>query len=261
MSDACPHCGHETGADVCPLCGSRVAAPEGAPGREGDSPRGRGDREGALPWEDPAVPFPENLWRTWKGSLFAPSDFFRRVTEERPFARALLYFLLAVVAGAVFTLAWQSWLTSAAVYTGGVPGVEPAAGPAFSFFLAPFMALIGLAVATAVYHLGALVLAPERRGIGATARVLCYAAGPSVLAVIPFVGSIVGAVWTVVLQVVGLREVHRTTTPRALAMVFWLWVAFFFLLAAVVALAMVAGVEEGVWALPSTASALPVPGN
>lgn len=231
MSRRCPHCGHETEAATCPLCGSDVVG-AGDPG---------GDGPGPVPWEDPSVPFPDDLVRTWQSSLLEPSAFFGRVTGRGGFSRPLLYFLLATVAGAVFTLVWEY-----APILPGAPAEGPLGiGPAVFFFLTPFVSLVSLAVSTLLYHLGAAVLAPERRGVGATARVVCYASGPSVLAVIPVLGGLVGLVWTWVLQVVGLREVHRSSTGRAVVMVFWPWILFSLVTAAMIALALSSGVDEG----------------
>lgn len=241
MPQRCPHCGHETEAATCPLCGSEV---EGTPDPAAEGP-------GPVPWEDASLPFPDDLLRTWRSSLFEPARFFGRVPDGASFARPLLYFLLATVAGAVFTLLWE--------YAPFLPGAgwgSGAAGPlspAVVFFVTPFVALVSLVVSTLLYHLAAVVLAPGHRGIGATARVVCYAAGPSVLAAIPVVGGLVGLVWTWVLQVVGLREVHGTTTGRAVVMVFWPWILFTLIVAGLIALALVSGAEHG---LPLPLSAL-----
>lgn len=240
MADTCPHCGHETEAEVCPLCGSKVAG-AGEPARE--APAGAAGREGGpVAWEDPSVPFPENLWRSWRKSVFAPTGFYRRVGGGGSMARPILYYLLLSVTGAVLALVWRTvWLSgpSASSYLDGGAGVLTS--PAVSFFLAPFLALAGLVVSTVLYHLAAVVLAPDRRGMAETARVICYAAGPSVFAVVPVAGSLVAAVWTLALQVVGLREVHRTSTVRAVLMVFWIWIVVFVLGALAVVLAVGAG--------------------
>lgn len=273
MTRACPDCGHETEEAVCPLCGSDVpgaaaaggegegarragpAPPEESSaastgGRSDDEAPGPGGRspapDGGVAWEDPSVPFPEDLIGTLRRSLFSPSDFFGDVDERGSIARPLLYYLLLTVAGAVFTLLWQYGLGGDGSFLpAGPDGGEVVFGPAFAFFFTPFVALIALAFSTGVYHLGALAVAPQRRGVGATARVVCYAAGPTVLSIVPFVGSVAGAVWTIVLQVVGLREVHRTTTGRALVMVFWAWVVLILLFTGLLALAVMSGALDG----------------
>lgn len=207
----CPHCGFEAdaGSAACPLCGSRLGAAGRAPG-SGRPPA----------WEDPASGFPGDLIDTWRESLFEPTAFFRRVRPAAPFSRPLLYFLLVTVIGAFFTLWWEAvgrwppgWGTGPlAADREGLPAIV-------GFFLSPFVALVGLAVWTLVLHLFVLLFVPERRSIGATARILCYAGGPTVFSAVPVLGPLVGLVWATVLQVVGVREVHATSTGRATAAV------------------------------------------
>lgn len=256
---ACPHCGHEAepGATECPLCGTPL--PGGGrdaqrAGREGSGERGAGaagpGREAGaaggepVPWEDPRTGFLEGFLATWRESLFDPATLFGRVRDRGSIARALLYFLLVTVVGAFFTLTWQAvWISVLEIGAYARAGDATAVGPVLSFFMSPFLALVGFVMATVIYHVAALVVAPDRRGMGATARVICYAAGPSLLGVVPLVGVLVGAAWTLVLQVVGLREVHRTGTGRALVMVFWLPASL--VLLAVVLLVVAAAVGSG----------------
>lgn len=241
----CPHCGHDAdaSADECPLCGTPLPGPDGrAAAAGGGRPRSGGPRggqgpggatggpaaaEGPVPWEDPDLGFADGIWWTWRESLFEPARFFGRIRDEGTVMRALLYFLLVTVTASFFTVVWEARGLTFAHLAGYVEmGGAMAAGSAVSFVLSPFVAVVVALLLTVTFHLGALMVAPERRGMGATARVVCYAAGPSVLAVVPILGPAVGAVWGLVLQVVGLREAHRTTTPRAIFMVFWLWIAF-----------------------------------
>lgn len=85
------------------------------------------------------------------------------------------------------------------------------------------VALVGLLVAPAVLHLLAAVqtltlwpLVPERAGVSETVQVLAYAAAPGVLAGVPAPGLRLGScLYGTVLLVVGLVEVHGTTTGRA----------------------------------------------
>lgn len=169
-----------------------------------------------MAWEDPGLAFPADAWRSWRESLLEPASFFRRIDHGAPMARPILYFLLVSVTGAFFHLVWQAFLY--------VPMMGQAAsygGEAYviQFFAAPFVVLVGLGVQTLILHLFVLMLAPDRRSIGSTARVICYASGPVLLSIVPFAGALAGAVWGLVLQVVGIREAHRTSTGRAVAVV------------------------------------------
>lgn len=210
----CGHCGFEPdpGTVACPLCGSRLAP--------GDPVRGA--RPGLPPWEDPTRSSLGGLIDTWRASLFEPAAFFRGVGTETAFSRPLLYFLAVTVIGASFTLWWQAVgvpPTGLEAYARG-PTTGTGTAPALlAFFLSPFAALIGLTVWTLLLHLFVLVLVPEPRPVGATARLLCYAAGPTVFAAVPLAGPLVALGWITVMDVVGVREVHGTSTGRAAAAV------------------------------------------
>ena len=183
-------------------------------------------------WEDPEVPFPLNLVETWRRSLFQPGAFFANGPYDRPSVRPILYCLLISVLTAALSLAWGAVLPDrqpAMIETLTElldPGGENAASAAtlgtrlVDFFLAPFWAMLTLILWSALLHVLVLLLVPSRRSFTATVRTVCYASGPGLFAIVPWVGGVVAAIWGVVLTVIGLREAHRTTTGRAFAV--WL---------------------------------------
>lgn len=214
----CGHCGYESHAvALCPLCGHRMSG-FGAAGPGAAGPAASGAPP--VPWEDPSAGLPRNLFATWSRSLLEPGRFYRGVPFEAPALRPLLYFLIVTLVSALFTLWWRAVgvLPAELVVPFGGRG-SSSAWAAVEFFLTPFSALAMLLISAAVLHLMALLLAPGRRGFTATLRVLCYAAGPGVLTALPWLGGLVGGVWSLVLTVVGVREAHRTTTGRAAAIV------------------------------------------
>jgi len=242
---ACPHCGFETGegATTCPLCGSRTgssAAAAGSAPRAGDD---RGVAGPAVGWEDPRGTFPSNLVATWRASLFEPAAFFRGLPYGASLARPVLYYLIISVTSAFFGLVWAS--VSESLFPSMTFGSFEQVGPLVWFFFEPFAALIALGVGTLVLHALALILAADPRGMGATLRVFCYARGPSVFTIVPILGPLVGFVWSAVLLVVGVREAHQTTGGRAAVIVVTpilaVLVAFFLLVALLVALGLPAG--------------------
>ena len=183
-------------------------------------------------WEDPAVSFPLNLVETWRRSVFEPGAFFTNGPFDRAAVRPILYYLLMAVFGAALSLTWGTVLpatqpglveTLADLMNAPLPDAAGASGAASrlaDFFLTPFLAVLYLIVASLLLHVFVLVLAPRRRSLTATVRTICYASGPGLFAIVPFVGGLVAGVWGVVLTVIGLREAHRTTTGRAFAV--WL---------------------------------------
>lgn len=218
----CAHCGFEleVEADNCPLCGALVAGQAGGRGERAEVPGGP-----IVSWEDPGVPFPANLVRTWGEILTAPSSFFSRLPFDKPLARPILFYIIVVITAAFLSLLVTSTL--------GIPeGLEEALGSydigmemstgavaLLTFFITPFVLLFALLINSLVIHLFVAMLVRERRTMGATTRVLCYAVAPYPIAVIPFAGPLVSSIWITVLVILGLRDAHRTTTGRAAAAV------------------------------------------
>lgn len=219
----CPRCGFgaPAGAAECPVCRTPLGTHARAAG-------------GPIPWEDPGRTFPGNLAATIRESMLEPGRFFARVPWEAAAARPVLYLLLISVVSAFFTLLWgAAGVERVDVAPVGISAEELGEGAVLllNFTLSPFLALAGLVLSTLVLHLFALLLARRRRGIAATARAVCYASGPGVLAVVPLLGTLAASIWGVVLLVVGLREAHRTTTVRAVGIVFLPALLFGFLVA------------------------------
>lgn len=195
---------------------------------EGHGPYAAEDADpGRIPWEDPGRGFPGNLGATLAESLTAPARLFRALDPEAPFARPLLYYLVVSVAGALFSTLWAMGgggpalppeLTETLGY-GGLGETTSRGWLLLEFFLSPFLALFGLAVWTALIHPFCRLFSDVRRPISETARALCYASGPAVLSVVPWVGGLAAAAGVLVLAVIGVRERHRLTTGRAVAAV------------------------------------------
>lgn len=239
----CPHCGYESaGLETCPLC----STPLGGSGGEVGGRSGVDTAHVSWPaWEDGRVSFPRNLAQTWRDSVLEPTRFFRGVPYEAPALRPLLYFLILTVVAAMFTLWWQALgLESGSLFEGAADEIR---GPSalVEFFMSPFAALLGVLLWSLILQLFVLMIIPTRRGLGATFRVLCYSAGPSVCTILPYLGGLVGGVWMLVLQIIGIREAHRTTGGRAAAAVL---IPLTLLLLLVVSLAAVAWAMGG-WLL------------
>lgn len=182
------------------------------------APGGRTDSR-LPPWEDPSVPLPRAFLDTWFESLTRPTELFARVPWERAAARPILYFLIIAILGAFFTMWWEAVLRRSEMWPIlaelGIAQETGGAAALLRFFFTPFAALLWLVVSGLLFHLFVMLLARERRGFGATLRVACYASGPGLLAIVPFVGALVGGLWSLVLIALGLREAHRMTSGSA----------------------------------------------
>ncbi len=175
----------------------------------------------------PSAPFPwpppenesvlEALARTWKESVFEPKSFFARMPREFGFGWVLVYYLIIGVLSAGISLFWEMmlgpsllerWLTQ--------DGVQPTS-PVVDFLLSPLWLIIGLYIVAGIIHVCLLIVRGARHGFGATARVIAYSGGPQLFSIVPFVGPVVGGIWSLVITIIGLREAHESTTGRAIA--------------------------------------------
>src|SRR5215216_2684097 len=88
-----------------------------------------------------------------------------------------------------------------------------------SVVFAPIGGAIGVFVVAGIAHLLVrLVVGATNAGFGATFRVAAYTSVSSLVSWIPFVGGLL-ALYGIYLAVVGIREMHNTTTRNALVVV------------------------------------------
>lgn len=182
------------------------------------------------------------LATTWKESVFQPASFFRAMPREFDFGWVLGYYLLVGVAAGGISLFWRMVL-GPTLTERLLPEAMQAAGgnPIVDFLLSPLFLVIALFLATAVVHVCLLVLRGAQHGFGTSLRVFCYSSGPQLFCVVPFVGTTVGGIWTLVITVIGLREAQQTSTGKALASI--LLPMFFFL--TLIVLMVIAGTLAG----------------
>jgi hypothetical protein len=210
-SQYCPHCGARSGA-VPPAVPQAAAVPPPLPLPAHDNPWEQRGGRGAV------GAFAETLQR----ALFRPAAFFRGTDPDRGAGGALLY---AVIVGTIslgVALLWQRALADRAPFEAGgrLSGLFESrrAIAGVSLFL-PIGVALGNLVWAAVLHVSLAVLGGARRGFGATLKAVCYSSSATAFNVFPVCGAPIGAVWQVVVQIIGVRELHRTSTGRA----FWAW--------------------------------------
>ena len=66
-----------------------------------------------------------------------------------------------------------------------------------------------------VTHLLLLLLQPANRGFEATLRACAYSRGPWLLLALPCLGLVVGGIYSLVVRIIGVAELHDTTKGRA----------------------------------------------
>lgn len=216
----CPNCQQEypEGAQSCPHCGYAFTAPPphaGTPGEPATTPS-----PDACPWENKSLPLMQRFIDTVKAVATQPVDFFKNLRPEtgdwiQPFLYALICGYIGAIARAIystlFSFGMNAFLPSSLRGMGFFSGTSLIA----ALFITPFAVALGLLIGTLVLHLLLSLFGGASQKVEATYRTLAYAYTYSLAGVIPFLGGLIQFFWAIFLLIVGLREVHRTTTGKA----------------------------------------------
>jgi hypothetical protein len=211
-----------------PLYGEEAGGPAGGPAR---GPAGSPGGEFNL--QDPINSF----IGTVRALVLNPVGFFRGIPRQGDFVNPLVFTIICAVINGIlggivnFLIALPSRNAGIGGGLGGLIG---------NIILTPIGAVIGLLIGAGIYHLLVLLLVrPANAGFEATFRVVSYVAVTQLISWIPIIGTIVAVVYGIVLSILGIREVHTTTTGRA-ALVVLIPVAVVLLLIIVLGAAIIA---------------------
>lgn len=174
------------------------------------------------PWEAGPASF-NGFIATAKEVLLDPTAFFTRMRREGGLGGPLVYGLIGLSLGMIFSFVSQRFFSRF-----GIPGIPLEAremvggmiGLLLLVCFAPVLAIITLFLGSALYHVLLLLFGGSRFPYETTFRVVCYAAGStSLVHIIPVCGGLIGAVWNIVVSIIGLARAHETTTGKAAAAV------------------------------------------
>lgn len=180
------------------------------------------------------------FWRAWwdtlTSTLLRPSEFYRlhagrSTLEALYFAVVSMYagFIPAALLSGLAMIAFGAFVTGAAGAGGG--GAAPFPLPAglmvilfigMTLYFPAMMLFVVGGIWTLAIHGALAVLAPKRRALGDTYRVLLYSYGTYALNAIPICGSNISFIWQIVTLINGIKEVHETSAARASLAVLWL---------------------------------------
>jgi hypothetical protein len=236
MMVKCSQCGREValleGQKFCSFCGAVLSLEKGADSRDShelESGPARAEsplsatipvaeqRTGYVPWEDQENQgFLEGLLLTVRQSLFAPGAFFSRMPTAGGLLNPLLYGLLLETLGTIAGYAWGLALDHPLLSYGQLTG----SAAVVIGLMIPFIVVVRLLLWAGLLHASLRLLQGATKEFEATFRVVCYSCGPQLCNAVPLIGGVAAMFWTLYISVVGLREVHRTTSWRAMAAVF-----------------------------------------
>jgi hypothetical protein len=174
----------------------------GDSGGSGGAPRrvSGGASGGEFNYSDPI----QSFVNTVRNVVTAPAGFFRGIRREGDFVNPLIFAIIcyeaAAILGGVIALAFS---------TRGFGGFLA------SIIFAPIGAAIGLFIGAGILHLLVMLIVGSRNsGFEGTFRVGAYSSVTSLVSWIPIIG-VIASLYGVYIAIMGIREVHSTTTGRA----------------------------------------------
>ncbi len=149
--------------------------------------------------------------------LFHPSLFFSRMPVERGLGYPLIFALVMGVLGGMFGLLYQFVMM---FIFGGFSESEGFGGFSVPMLIGsaiglPIITVIGVFIASGILHVCLMIVRGNRKGFEATFRVIAYAMSTQVFGIIPILGGMIGGIWSLVVEIIGLRESHGISTGRA----------------------------------------------
>jgi hypothetical protein len=144
---------------------------------------------------------------TVQAVVLRPVDFYRGILRQGDFINPLIFAIICYEVSAI--------LGGLLRLVGIGPANQNFGGFLVAVILAPIFAAIGLFIGSGIlYLLVMLIVGSRNAGFEATFRVVAYSAVTSLVSWIPFIGGIL-SLYSIYLAIVGIREVHNTTTGKA----------------------------------------------
>ena len=151
-----------------------------------------------------------------QGFIMKPVETFQKV-KGGSLGDAFVYFLILLVINAILSaIILVAGLSAMSLYN-TIPGFKGAL-PVIMFFMTIIGGIIGIFIGGAWLHIFVWALG-GKKGYVQTVKSLMYGSTPGLLlGWIPIIGFI-GAIWTVILDIFGIKELQEMSTGRAVAAV------------------------------------------
>lgn len=216
----CGQCGNEYNAvereGRCPFCGQVSGTFDGGSATMNARTDTAWERRSS--WLD----FPA-LFEMIRGVLLDPVNTFRRMKLAGDMGSPLLFALILSTIGMLGALFWNVAMQGMGMFAGQHRINQFAFSTGLMLVLtifSPVFVLLGTFISSGILHVCLLITGGAKNGFEATFRVVAYASGATApFHLVPFCGGLIGGIWAIVAQVIGVREMHETTTGRALAAV------------------------------------------
>jgi hypothetical protein len=167
------------------------------------------------------------MMETIKAVLLESEYTFGRAQRSQSIGPAFMYVMILGVAGGLIGQLWSLASTGFIGRLAGTEGMEGMGGlgalatsGVTGFLLVPVWVVIGVFVAAGLVHVTLMLLGAANGGFEATFRVIAFAQGSAApLQIVPMLGPLVAGIWALVIEIMGIKQLHDTTTGKAAAAV------------------------------------------
>ncbi len=217
---------------ICPRCQKKFSLPKATypddPAGEEPSetatvhgpkpPAGAEVKTGGSPWErrDDLGLF-SSIFLTFKRALFQPALLFSSQSRAQGFREPLAFGLLIGGFGDMLAFFWPVLFFSFGFLPFGDAVFTHLSGIWIFFTLMvgiPLAVILNMLIYSVILHLMLLIVRGGNEGYGSTFRVVAYSQAALVWNLIPFIGSWIAAVWKLIIQIIGLHEIHHTSYSK-----------------------------------------------
>lgn len=152
-----------------------------------------------------------------RGFLLSPVETFQKSRDDEVVPALAYFIVLLVINGILWALVMASRVMMhpvLAITRYGL-GTDPVLVFITGLILVIVLELFFLLIFGLWLHLFAYITG-ARKGIMQTEKAVIYGSTPFLLlGWIPVIGSFIGGIWTIILTIIGLREMHGITTGKA----------------------------------------------
>lgn len=191
-----------------------------------EPPVGETERQGN-PWERrDELGASQGFLEALKLFVVSPAEAFNQTRRQGDYGSPLLFAVVLGWAGVLIAKVWET-LFGMSVLSAFPPEVRDQLpflvggstfGLVLSLVLAPIYILVALFIWSALLHLCLVLvggLKDSTAGFEGTFRVVSYATVAQLGSLVPIFGSLITLVWTVVLGVIGITSLHKSSQGQA----------------------------------------------
>lgn len=160
-------------------------------------------------WEGDG-PFIQRYIDTVKGVLTDPKTFFASMRTSGGLGAPITFALVGMAIGAIGSAVWST------VGSFGGYGGFGRGGFVSTLVMSAVAGVAGLFIGSGIFHVMLSLLGAAKQPFEATLRVVSYVGGSiALLGIIPVCGSILGAIYSIYLHIIGLAVVHECDTTKS----------------------------------------------